>query len=111
MNKFLLSMCAVTVVASPVWAEDQDQPVPKPKPQTQTAPPRHVPPPRTVTPRNVPLPRVQNLPANTQLQYRNKPSVAPRTYPPRTVNPNVQTQNRTHTRTVTPLDQDAPRSN
>ncbi len=106
MNKFLLSICALAVVASPVWAEDQDQPKQKSKSQTQTAPQRPVAP-RTVTPRTAPQPRVQqNVPANTQLQNRNK-YVTPRTYAPKTVNPNTQTR----TRTFTPPDQDAAQPN
>ena len=109
MKKFLLSICALALVASPVWAEDQDQPKQKSKTQTQTAPPRQAAP-RTVTPRTVPQPRVQqNVPGNTQL--RNKPYVGPRTYTPRPVNPNTNTRTRTPGQTFTPADQDAARSN
>src|SRR3954471_44400 len=112
MNKFLLSICALAVMASPAWAEDdQDQPKQKTKTQTQTAPPRQVAP-RTVVPRNVPQPRVQqNVPANPQLQNRNKPYVAPRTYTPKTFTPNPQRPNRTQTQTFNPPDQDAARAN
>src|SRR3954463_11874330 len=106
MNKFLLSICALAVVASPVWAEDQDQPKQKSKTQTQTAPQR------PVAPRTVPQPRVQqNVPANTQLQNRNKPYVAPRTYTPKTFAPKTQAPNRTQTQTFNPPDQDAARAN
>ncbi|HKP93052.1 MAG TPA: peptidoglycan-binding domain-containing protein [Chthoniobacterales bacterium] len=108
MNKFLTSICVLALVASPVWAEDQDQAKHnRSRPQNAPPPPqRHV----NVAPKPV-TPRVQpNFSANNQFQNRTKPSIAPRTYVPRTYTPRPQVQAQTQTSTVTGADLDAPRS-
>jgi len=95
MKTLLLSALALTVVAAPIFGEDQDQPK---QPKKQPPPQRQV----NQVPKSY-TPRVQQqLNPRTQATLQNKPNVN-RTYTPKTYTPNVQNR----TRTVTPPDQDA----
>jgi hypothetical protein len=109
MKTLLLSICALAVVAAPVYGEDeQDTPKHPKNNRSQNPPPqRQAPAPRVVTP------RPQNYVApKPQFQPANKPAATARTYaPPKSYTPEIQARLRNNSpKNITPVEQDAPRT-
>jgi peptidoglycan hydrolase-like protein with peptidoglycan-binding domain len=115
MKTLLFSICALAIVAAPVYGEDENEKPKQPKNnRTHNPPPqRQAPPPRVVAPRVV-TPRVQQtyVAPKPQFQQHNKPPVTARTYaPPKSYTPQIQARLRNNSpRQFTPVDRDAPRT-
>jgi Ni/Co efflux regulator RcnB len=107
MKKFLLSILALTLVTLPAKAEDQDKAKEQKRRSDARAAQRQY-----NAPKQVVQPKVQqNNSANTQFQNRNKPSVAPRSYVPKSYTPEVQAKMRNNSPKFTPPNQDAAVAN
>lgn len=112
MRTLLLSICALAIVAAPVYGEDENEnekpKQPKNNRTENAAPQRQAPVPRVVAP------RIQQtyVAPRPQVQQPNKPPVTARTYaPPRSYTPEIQARLRNNSqKQFTPVDRDAPRS-
>jgi putative peptidoglycan binding protein len=109
MKTLLLSICALAIVAAPVFGEDE----PDPSKQSKNNRSQNAPPPRqNAAPKTVP-PRVQNVAPKPQFQPQAKPPVNARTYaPPKSYTPEIQAKLRNNSpKKYPPVDRDAPRTN